>query len=102
MVVRERPDPRNVVRAAEPTFLVFVLGLGVIVGAASEHGLSTAVDALLPHGTALPTLLLVAVVSAAVANLLNNLPGTLIILPVVAHSGSGGRAGHASRSQRRS
>ena len=89
MVVRERPDPRGVVRAAEPTFLVFVLGLGVIVRAASDHGLSTAVDALLPHGTALPALLLVAVISAAVANLLNNLPATLIILPVAAVSGPG-------------
>jgi len=87
MVVRERPVPKDVLRAAEPTFLVFVLGLGVVVRAASQHGLSTAVDALLPHGTALPALLLVAAVSAAVANLLNNLPATLIILPVAAASG---------------
>jgi arsenical pump membrane protein len=89
MVVRERPDPSGALRAAEPAFLVFVLGLGIIVQAASQHGLSTAVDALLPHGTALPDLLLVAVVSAAVANLLNNLPATLIILPVAAVSGPG-------------
>ena len=89
MMARERPAPKELVGAAEPTFLVFVLGLGVVVRAASQHGLSTAVDALLPHGTALPALLLVAVVSAAVANLLNNLPATLIILPVAAASGSG-------------
>jgi arsenical pump membrane protein len=89
MVVGERPDPKAVVLAAEPQFLVFVLGLGIIVRAASAHGLSTAIDALLPHGTALPALLLVAVVSAAVANLLNNLPATLIILPVAAVSGPG-------------
>jgi arsenical pump membrane protein len=89
MVVRERPVPKDVVRAAEPAFLVFVLGLGVVVRAASQHGLSTAVDSILPHGTALPALLLVAVVSAAVANLLNNLPATLIILPVAAASGPG-------------
>ncbi len=89
MVVRERPDPTGALRAAEPAFLVFVLGLGIIVQAASQHGLSTAVDALLPHGTALPALLLVAVISAAVANLLNNLPATLIILPVAAVSGPG-------------
>jgi len=89
MVVRERPAPLEVVRAAEPTFLVFVLALGVVVRAASQHGLSTAVDSILPHGTALPALLLVAVVSAAVANLLNNLPATLIILPVTAAAGPG-------------
>ncbi len=89
MAARERPAPKELVRAAEPTFLVFVLGLGVVVKAASQHGLSTAVDALLPHGTTLPALLLVAVVSAAVANLLNNLPATLIILPVAAATGPG-------------
>jgi arsenical pump membrane protein len=89
MVLRERPAPKELVRAAEPAFLVFVLGLGVVVHGAGQHGLSTAVDALLPQGTALPALLLVAVVSAAVANLLNNLPATLIILPVAAASGSG-------------
>ena len=89
MVVRERPAPKEVVSAAEPAFLVFVLGLGVVVRAASQHGLSTAVDSILPHGTALPALLLVAVVSAGVANLLNNLPATLIILPVAAASGPG-------------
>jgi arsenical pump membrane protein len=87
MLARERPAPTDVLRAAEPTFLVFVLGLGVVVRAASQHGLSSAVDSILPHGTALPALLLVAVVSAAVANLLNNLPATLIILPVAAASG---------------
>jgi arsenical pump membrane protein len=89
MVVRERPAPRQLVLAAEPTFLVFVLGLGVVVHAASKHGLSSAVDSVLPHGTGLPALLVVAVVSAAVANLLNNLPATLIILPVAAASGPG-------------
>ena len=89
MVVRERPAPLQLVRAAEPTFLVFVLGLGVVVRAASQRGLSTAVDSVLPHGTALPALLVVAVVSAVVANLVNNLPATLIILPVAAASGAG-------------
>ena len=89
MDLRERPDPMGVVRAAEPAFLVFVLGLGVIVHAASQHGLSTAVDAIIPHGTSLPALVLVAVISAAVANLVNNLPATLIILPVAAASGPG-------------
>ena len=89
LVVRERPAPKQLVLAAEPTFLVFVLGLGVVVRAAGEHGLSSAVDSLLPHGTALPALLVVAVVSAAVANLLNNLPATLIILPVAAAGGPG-------------
>ena len=89
LVLRERPRPGEVLRAAEPTFLVFVLGLGIVVQAASQHGLSSAVDSLLPHGTSLPVLLAVASASAVVANVLNNLPATLIILPVAASSGPG-------------
>jgi arsenical pump membrane protein len=89
LALRERPRPVELVRAAEPTFLVFVLGLGVVVEGASQHGLSSAVDALLPHSTTLLALLAVAAISAVVANLLNNLPATLIILPVVAASGPG-------------
>ncbi len=89
MAVQQRPAPKELVRAAEPTFLVFVLGLGVVVSAASRHGLSTAVDSLVPHGTALPALLAIAVIGAILANLVNNLPATLIILPAAALSGQG-------------
>ena len=89
LVLRERPRPAEVVRAAEPTFLMFVLGLGLVVQAASQHGLSSAVDSLLPHGTSLATLLAVAAASAVLANLVNNLPATLIVLPVAASSGPG-------------
>jgi arsenical pump membrane protein len=87
--LRERPSARELVGAAEPTFLVFVLGLGVVVSAAGEHGLSSVIESLIPHGAGLLALLAVAFVSAAVANLLNNLPATLIILPVAAMSGPG-------------
>jgi arsenical pump membrane protein len=89
LVLKERPAPPAIVRAAEPTFLVFVLGLGIVVYAASQHGLSSAVHSLLPHGDALPALLGVAGISAVAANLFNNLPATLIILPVAAGSGDG-------------
>ena len=66
-----------------------MLGLGIVVYAASVHGLATAVDDLLPHGTGLGALLAVAAISAALANLLNNLPATLIILPAATVSGPG-------------
>jgi arsenical pump membrane protein len=89
LVARERPAPSAIGRAAEPKFLVFVLGLGIVVYAASEHGLSGAVDTLLPRGEGLPALMGVAAISAVAANLLNNLPATLIILPVAASSGAG-------------
>jgi arsenical pump membrane protein len=89
LVVRERPSPAGLLRAVEPPFLVFVLGLAVVVRAASDHGLQSAVDALLPHGSGLAELLAIAAVSALVANLVNNLPATLIILPVAAAAGPG-------------
>lgn len=75
---------RDAVAAAEPTFLVFVLGLGIVVAAAGDHGLSSLARDLLPSGTSFPALLAIAGVSAILANLLNNLPATLIIVPVVA------------------
>jgi arsenical pump membrane protein len=90
MTARSRPRPTEIVLAAQPAFLAFVLALGVIVTAASQHGLSSAVDAVLPHGSGLLALLGVAAVSAVLANLVNNLPATLIVLPVVAASGPGG------------
>src|SRR3954468_18436732 len=48
------------VRASEPGLLVFVLGLGVIVATASDRGLGSAVQAVIPTGDTLPALLLVA------------------------------------------
>jgi arsenical pump membrane protein len=89
LVVRERRPPRAVLGAVEPPFLVFVLGLAIVVRAAGDHGLQSVVDGLLPRGDGLPALLLVAVIAAVVANLLNNLPATLIMLPVVAAAGPG-------------
>jgi arsenical pump membrane protein len=91
LTVRRPPDSiAELVNAAEPTFLVFVLALGVVVSAAGAHGLSSVVDALTPHGSSLPALLAVAAVSAVLANLVNNLPATLIIVAVVSASAPGG------------
>ena len=61
----------------------------MIVAAAGRHGLSSAVDQLIPGGHGVPALLAVAAVSATLANLVNNLPATLIILPVAASGGTG-------------
>ena len=87
-LVRAATTPLELVRAAEPGLVVFVLGLGVIVEAAGQNGLGSAVEAVLPAGDSLGALLLVAAVSAVAANLLNNLPATLILVPVAAMSGA--------------
>ena len=90
LTLRRPPDSlTSLVSAAEPTFLVFVLALGVVVTAAGNHGLSSVVDSLLPRGASLPALLGVAAVSAVLANLVNNLPATLIIVAVVSASAPG-------------
>jgi arsenical pump membrane protein len=83
-LVGKTATPAGLIRAAEPGFLIFVLGLGVIVAAASANGLETAVGAVLPTGSALPALLAIAGLSAVFANLVNNLPATLMLIPVVA------------------
>jgi arsenical pump membrane protein len=83
------PSVAELISSAEPTFLVFVLALGVVVTAAGNNGLSSVVDSLLPNGQSLPALLAVAVVSAVLANLVNNLPATLIIVAVTSASAPG-------------
>ncbi len=88
-LARRAMSPVALVRAAEPSFLIFVLGLGVIVQAASVNGLSTGVRAVLPAGGSLPDLLLIAALSAILANLVNNLPATLMLVPVAAVAGTG-------------
>lgn len=89
LMLRRRPAPGRLLGAVQPGFLLFVLALGVVVHAAGQHGLSDAVDALVPHSTALPALLAIAALGAVAANLLNNLPATLVLLPVVAAVGHG-------------
>jgi arsenical pump membrane protein len=90
LTVHRPPDTiKDLVSAAEPTFLVFVLALGVVVTAAGDHGLSSVVASMLPRGASLPALLAVAAVSAVLANLVNNLPATLIIVAVVSASAPG-------------
>lgn len=81
--------PVTVLRAIQPGFLLFVLALGVIVHAASINGLDTAVRDVLPTGDSLADLLAIAALSAVFANLVNNLPATLILVPVAAAAGVG-------------
>ncbi|MET9020840.1 SLC13 family permease [Actinopolymorpha sp. NPDC004070] len=86
---RRLVSPRRVVRAAGLDFAVFVLGLGVVVSAVAAGGLGDAVGAVLPGGTSLPALLGVAAVAALLANLVNNLPAVLLLLPLLAGAGPG-------------
>jgi len=61
-----------------------VLALAVIVDGVTRHGLAAALRHVVPSGAAWPALLLLAAVAAVLANLVNNLPATLALIPLVA------------------
>jgi arsenical pump membrane protein len=89
-LARRTATPAQIVRSADPAFLLFVLALGVIVGAASRHGLESALRHLLPGGSGLLDLLAIAALCALLANAVNNLPAILIALPALAASAGPG------------
>jgi arsenical pump membrane protein len=77
----------DIVRSVNASFLVFVLALGVVVQAVMLNGMATRMSAVLPSGSGLPALLAIAAVAAVLANVVNNLPATLALMPLVAASG---------------
>lgn len=83
-----RVDARAVLSSAQPGFAVFVLCLGLVVAALGHGGLGDVLADLVPHRTGLIGLLEVATLGALVVNLVNNLPGTLLLVPVVAPLGT--------------
>jgi arsenical pump membrane protein len=83
-----RSRPGQLLRAADLPFAAFVLGLGVIVLALRQAGLDRLLTALLPDGEGLLALLGVAALGAVLANVVNNLPATLALVPVAAAGGA--------------
>jgi arsenical pump membrane protein len=69
-----------------PPFLAFVLGLALVVLAVRRHGLDAVVAAVAPRDAGLLGLFGAAVLAAVLANAVNNLPATLVLLPAVAHA----------------
>ncbi|MFB7850995.1 MULTISPECIES: SLC13 family permease [unclassified Streptomyces] len=88
-LARRDTTVKGIVRSAHPLFCLFVLALGVVVRAVVDNGLGAGIDAFLPDGSSLPELLAVAAAAAVLANLINNLPAILALLPVVAAAGPG-------------
>ncbi len=85
-----RSTVADIGRAANLTFLVFVLALGIVVRAVVDNGLGTALGHLVPTGVSLASLLALAVLAAVLANLINNLPAALVLIPLAAAAGPGG------------
>jgi arsenical pump membrane protein len=73
--------------AANPSLALFVLGLAVIALAVRRNGVDHLVATVIPRGHGWAALLAVACIAAVAANLLNNLPATLTLLPVAAANG---------------
>ncbi|MFF0428290.1 SLC13 family permease [Streptomyces sp. NPDC004520] len=88
-LVRRRTTPVAVIRSAAVPFLAFVLALGIVVRAVVDNGLASALGHLVPDGTSLPALLGTAALAAVLANVINNLPATLVLLPLAVPSGAG-------------
>jgi arsenical pump membrane protein len=88
--LRERRTTiRELISAASPMFLAFVLALGIVVRAVTDHGLAGALGHLIPTGASLPALLALAALAAVLANVINNLPAVLVLLPLAAPVGTG-------------
>jgi arsenical pump membrane protein len=88
-LARQRTTVSGIVRAADIPFLLFVLGTGIVVQAVAGNGLDGALAHLMPSGNSLPCLLGTAALAAALANLINNLPAVLVLLPLAALAGPG-------------
>ena len=86
-LVRGQDRPAGLARALSVPFLVFVLGLGVVVEAVVRNGLGAALARVIPAGSSLPSLLALAGLAALLANLVNNLPAVLVLLSVLAGRG---------------
>jgi arsenical pump membrane protein len=83
----KRTSVPAVVGSANVPFLVFVLALGVVVQAVMRNGVAERMGAVMPSGSGLLALLGYAALAAVLANIANNLPATLVLVPLVAAAG---------------
>ena len=88
-LARRRATVVQLARSADVPFLAFVVSLAIVVAAVTGNGLGQVLRPLLPAGTSLPALLAIAGLAAALANLINNLPAVLVLLPLAAPAGAG-------------
>jgi arsenical pump membrane protein len=88
-LARGRTTPGAVLRSAGVPFLLFVLALGIVVRAVVDNGLADGLGQLVPDGTGLPSLFALAGLAAVLANVINNLPAVLVLLPLAVPAGSG-------------
>jgi arsenical pump membrane protein len=88
-LAQRRSSVAALAQAADVPFLAFVLCLGIVVQAVTNNGLGSALRPIVPAGTSLPALLGTAALAAVLANVINNLPAVLVLLPLAAPAGAG-------------
>lgn len=76
---------RTTITAVNIPFLGFVATLGVVILPVRDGPLGDWIGGLIPSSATLLGILAVAVLAAVLANLVNNLPATLLLIPLVAH-----------------
>lgn len=86
-LIRRQDHPAALVRAVSIPFLLFVLGLGIVVEAVVHNGLGAVLTRAIPAGSSLVSLLALAAMAALLANVVNNLPAVLVLLSVLAGRG---------------
>ncbi|OQQ38612.1 SLC13 family permease [Prescottella equi] len=75
-----RTTPKRIVYAADVWFCAFVLALGVVVAGVAAGPIGEWIGERLPDDAGLVGMLATATIAAVAANLLNNLPATLLLL----------------------
>ena len=83
---RRRTSVGRLIADANLPFCLFVFALGIVVLAVRDSSFGALIDRLVPERSDLVGLLLVAALAAVLANLLNNLPATLMLIPLVPHA----------------
>lgn len=79
-VCTQQTTVRRITTQASPLFCLFVLALGVVVAGVTSGGAGHWLAQVLPQQPSLPGLLGAAAIAALLANVVNNLPATLVLL----------------------
>lgn len=75
------------VKAVDVPFLLFILGLAIVVRGVTDNGLGSWITAIVPNSSGLLGLLVFAFMAAALSNVVNNVPALLILLAPAAEVG---------------
>jgi arsenical pump membrane protein len=82
-VAAGRATVRATLAETSPLFLLFVLGLAIVVQGVADNGLGQLLARVVPTTPTLVGLIVAAALAAVLANVVNNLPATLVLLPAL-------------------